>query len=177
MSKKITDLLLENLREIPDFPFEGILFHDIVPLLNNPDAFTELIKSIADEYRGKVDVVAGIESRGFILAAPLAIELGVGMVPIRKAGKLPGEVIGVDYDLEYGSARLEVSVGMIKENQRVLLIDDVLATGGTIAAAAELVEKSGATVETALVIMELLDLKGREKLSHLNVKAYLQYDC
>ncbi|QPK93661.1 adenine phosphoribosyltransferase [Actinomyces sp. zg-332] len=177
MSEKLVELLKNNLRDIPDFPIEGILFHDIVPLLNNPEAFTALIKGMAEEYRGKVDVVAGIESRGFILAAPLAIELGIGMVPIRKAGKLPGEVIGVDYDLEYGSARLELSAGMIKENQRVLLVDDVLATGGTVWAANELIEKSGAKVETVLVIMELLSLNGRDKIQGLNVKSYLQYDC
>ena len=176
MTEKITKLISDNLREIPDFPKEGILFHDIIPLLNNGEAFKELIKAIAQEYKGKIDVVAGLESRGFILAAPLATELEIGMIPIRKAGKLPGEVIGVDYDLEYGSARLEVSPSTINKGDRVLIIDDVLATGGTASAAVELVQKCGGNVEAVVVLLELTGLNGRDKLPNITVESYVEFE-
>lgn len=171
LNPRIAELILANLREVPDFPAPGVLFRDITPLLANGEAFKELISLLADEYRGKVDVVAGLESRGFILAAPLAAALGIGMIAVRKAGKLPGPVVGVDYELEYGTARLELRAETIHEGQRVLIVDDVLATGGTAAAAAQLIEEVGARVEGILLLMELVELKGREKLTQYDVES------
>ncbi|MCS4484408.1 adenine phosphoribosyltransferase [Gleimia sp. 6138-11-ORH1] len=171
LNSRIGNLITENLREIPDFPEPGVLFRDITPLLANGEAFGKLIDALAEHYRGKVDAIAGLESRGFILAAPLAIKLGLGMITIRKAGKLPGPVIGVDYDLEYGSARMEVRPDSIHEGQRVLIIDDVLATGGTAAAAVELVRGLGAEVAGITVLLELEALKGRDKLPGLIVES------
>lgn len=171
LNPRIAELILANLREVPDFPAPGVLFRDITPLLANGEAFKVLISLLADEYRGKVDVVAGLESRGFILAAPLAAALGIGMIAVRKAGKLPGPVVGVDYELEYGTARLELRAETIHEGQRVLIVDDVLATGGTAAAAAQLIEEVGARVEGILLLMELVELKGREKLTQYDVES------
>ncbi|OKL47717.1 adenine phosphoribosyltransferase [Boudabousia liubingyangii] len=175
LDRELAELIQNNLREIPDFPEPGVLFRDITPLLANGPAFAKLIDGLAEKYRGKVDAIAGLESRGFILAAPLAIALGVGMLTIRKAGKLPGPVLGVDYELEYGSARMEIRPDSVKEGDRVLIIDDVLATGGTAAAAIELVEASGAEVEGICVLMELLALKGRDKLPGREVAALLSF--
>lgn len=171
LNARIGDLITENLREIPDFPEPGVLFRDITPLLANGEAFGKLIDALAEHYRGKVDAIAGLESRGFILAAPLAIKLGLGMITIRKAGKLPGPVIGVDYDLEYGSARMEVRPDSIHEGQRVLIIDDVLATGGTAAAAVKLVRGLGAEVAGITVLLELEALHGRDRLPDLLVES------
>ncbi|MDN6487803.1 MAG: adenine phosphoribosyltransferase, partial [Ancrocorticia sp.] len=130
---------------------------------------------LADRYRGKVDAVAGLESRGFILAAPLAIALGVGMVTIRKAGRLPGPVVGVDYDLEYGSARMEVQPFTVEDGQRVLILDDVLATGGTANAAFNLVEQAGGVPVGLCVLIELVDLGGRAALDGREIEAILSY--
>lgn len=134
-------LVESNLREVNDFPAPGVIFRDITPLIADPEGFRTLINILADRYRGKVDAVAGLESRGFILAAPLAYALGVGMVTVRKAGRLPGPVVGVDYDLEYGSARMELQPFTVEDGQRVLILDDVLATGGTANAAFDLIEQ------------------------------------
>ncbi len=153
-----------GLRDVPDFPKEGILFKDITPLLENPELFAEVIDALADRYKGKIDKIAGIESRGFIFGAPLAKELGVGFVLIRKPGKLPAEKIGVDYDLEYGSDRIEMHTSSIKKDERVLLIDDLLATGGTAAAAELLIEKCGGNLIEIAFLIELGFLKGSEKL-------------
>lgn len=171
LDPRIGQLVVDNLREVPDFPEPGVLFRDITPLLANGPAFKELMGLLADHYRGRIDAVAGLESRGFILAAPLAAELGIGMIAIRKAGKLPGPVHGVDYDLEYGTARLELRQETVHEGQRVLIVDDVLATGGTAAAAAHLLEKVGASVEGVLLLLELEALKGREKLTQYDVES------
>ena len=168
---RIGPLVKEILREIPDFPDPGVLFRDITPLLANGEAFGELIDVLADHYRGQVDAVAGLESRGFILAAPLATALGVGMITVRKAGKLPGPVIGVDYDLEYGSARMELRPDSVHAGSRVLIIDDVLATGGTSAAAVELIKQCKAEVVGVNVLLELEALNGREKLPGLRVES------
>ncbi len=146
----LTELVLENLREVPDFPEPGVLFRDITPLLANGKAFANLIDGLAAHYRGHVDAIAGLESRGFILAAPLAAHLNIGMLMVRKGGKLPGPVIGVDYELEYGTARMELRPETVVPGQRVLVIDDVLATGGTAAASIELLERSGADVVAVL---------------------------
>lgn len=165
--ERMGELVLSNLREVPDFPVPGVLFRDMTPLLANGPAFKELIELLAEEYRGKIDAVAGLESRGFILAAPIAAALGIGMIAIRKAGKLPGPVHSVEYDLEYGTACLELRAETVHEGQRVLIVDDVLATGGTAAASVKLLEKVGARIEGLFMLMELSELKGREKLADL----------
>ena len=161
---ELTELVLDNLREVPDFPEPGVLFRDITPLLANGKAFAEFISGVAEHYRGHVDAVAGLESRGFILAAPLAYTLGIGMLTVRKGGKLPGPVLGVDYDLEYGSARMELRPETIEKGQRVLVIDDVLATGGTAAASIDLLERAGAKVVAICMLLELSGLDGRRQL-------------
>ena len=158
---ELTDLVLDNLREIPDFPEPGVLFRDITPLLANGKAFKQLIDGLAEHYRGRIDAVAGLESRGFILAAPLATALGIGMLTVRKGGKLPGPVIGVDYALEYGTARMELRPDSVHEGDRVLVIDDVMATGGTAKASVQLLEQAGARVEAICVLLELEGLGGR----------------
>lgn len=161
---ELTDLVLDNLREIPDFPEPGVLFRDITPLLANGKAFKQLIDGLAEHYRGRIDAVAGLESRGFILAAPLATALGIGMVVVRKGGKLPGPVIGVDYALEYGTARMELRPDSVHEGDRVLVIDDVMATGGTAKASIQLLEQAGASVEAICVLLELEGLGGRNAI-------------
>lgn len=172
---ELADLVHGNLREIPDYPEEGVLFRDITPLLANGAAFKQLIDAMADHYGGSVDAVAGLESRGFILAAPLASRLGVGMIMVRKAGKLPGPVIGVDYALEYGTARLELRPDTVGDGQRVLIVDDVLATGGTARAAVQLVERAGGAVTGLAVLMELEGLGGRAQLAGYDLQALLTY--
>ena len=171
LRSRIELLIKDNLREIPDFPDPGVLFRDITPLLANGEAFKALIDALADHYRGRVDAIAGLESRGFILAAPLATALGVGMITVRKAGKLPGPVIGVNYTLEYGEARMELRPDSVKEGSRVLIIDDVLATGGTAAAAVELIKQCGAEVVEVNVLLELSELGGRAQLEGIPVEA------
>ncbi|MPV37731.1 adenine phosphoribosyltransferase [Georgenia subflava] len=171
----LTELVRSHVREIPDFPAPGVLFRDITPLLADGPAFGGLVRGLADAYRGRVDAVAGLESRGFILAAPLALELGVGMITVRKAGRLPGPVIGVDYALEYGTARMELRPETVADGQRVLIIDDVLATGGTGAAAVELVERSGGEVVALAMLLELAALGGRRKLDGYAVESVLVY--
>ena len=168
-------LVESRLREVQDFPAPGVLFRDITPLIADSEGFGALIQMLADRYRGKVDAVAGLESRGFILAAPLAVALGVGMVTIRKAGRLPGPVVGVDYDLEYGSARMEVQPFTVEDGQRVLILDDVLATGGTANAAFDLVEQAGGVPGGLCVVIELVDLGGRAALEGREVAAILSY--
>ncbi len=171
----LADIVRENIREIPDYPSPGVLFRDITPLLANGPAFGALIDALAEHYEGQVDAVAGLESRGFILAAPLALHLGVGMITVRKAGKLPGPVIGVDYALEYGTARMELRPDTIHEGQRVLIIDDVLATGGTARASVQLVEQAGGVVVGLAMLMELTDLAGRDRLAGYTVESVLAY--
>lgn len=161
LNPQIGTLVENNVRLVPDFPMEGVLFRDITPLFAGGHDFSELIQLFAARYRGQIDMVAGLESRGFILAAPLAAQMEIGMVAVRKAGKLPGPVLGVDYDLEYGSARLEVQPLSVPEGSRVLILDDVLATGGTAAASVELLRQCGADVVEIAVLLELVDLGGR----------------
>ena len=160
---------LSLVRDVPDFPEPGVMFKDISPLLADHAAFVEVVEALASAGRGQagdvvVDKVAGVEARGFILAAPVAVVLGVGFVPVRKAGKLPGEVIGQSYALEYGEATLEIHRDALAPGDRVLVIDDVLATGGTIGATATLVERAGATVTGVAVLIELGFLGGRARL-------------
>ncbi|NLT54139.1 MAG: adenine phosphoribosyltransferase [Actinomycetales bacterium] len=152
------------IREIRDYPKPGIGFKDITPLLADPLAFGAVVDSMAEAWRGQVDVVAGIEARGFVLAAPIALALGVGFVPVRKSGKLPHETLGVEYSLEYGTAAIEMHVDAVRPDQRVLVVDDVLATGGTAAATCELVERVGARVAGVSVLLELGFLAGRDRM-------------
>ena len=157
--------LKQKIRTIPDFPEPGILFRDITTLLRDAEALNETIERFAEHYKNKkIDVVAGVESRGFIIGTPLAIRMGLGFIPIRKAGKLPGPTHGVDYDLEYGKDRVEVHQDAIPEGSRVLLVDDLIATGGTIEGSAKLVKKVGGVIVGYAFVIELTDLKGRERL-------------
>ncbi len=161
-----TSFLFDHIREIPDFPAPGILFKDITPLLADVDAFRFAIDAVADHWSGDgIDAVVGVEARGFILAAPIAYRLGVGLVPVRKAGKLPHDVNSTDYECEYGPDRLEIHVDGLAAGHRVLLVDDVLATGGTAAAATELVKGSGADLAGYSFLAELASLEGRSALA------------
>jgi len=171
--KDLAEVVATHIVDVPDFPIVGVTFKDITPLLQAPDAFRAVIDGIADAYRGSVDTVAGIESRGFLFGAALAYSLEVPLVLVRKAGKLPRETHGVSYDLEYGSATIEIHQDAIVEGARVLLIDDVLATGGTAAAAASLVEQAGGSVADIVVILELSFLGGRRLLADRGVTPLL----
>ncbi len=151
-----------HLRDVPDFPRAGIVFKDISPVLADPQAFSEAIAAMAAPWRGQpLDAIIGIESRGFILGAALAHELGVGFIPARKPGKLPGRTIGIDYGLEYGRDRLELQADAFAPGSRVLVVDDVLATGGTLKAAVALARQLQADVIAASVLIELQDLQAR----------------
>jgi adenine phosphoribosyltransferase len=153
------------IRDVPDFPQEGIVFKDITPVLADPIAFSTLIDLIVVHFgRGNVDKVVGIEARGFILASPVAYHFGAGFVPVRKEGKLPSETVAEEYSLEYGTATLEIHVDAVRPGERVLIVDDVLATGGTAKATASLVERIGGKVCGIACLIELDFLKGREQL-------------
>jgi len=161
------EYLNEIIRDIPDFPKPGIIFKDITPILENPEAFARVIDSLAERYKDKnIDAIAGIESRGFVFGAPLAYRLGKSLVLIRKKGKLPYKTVEASYDLEYGSATIEMHIDSVKQGDNVLVIDDLLATGGTARATCELIEKQGAKVAECAFVVELDFLKGREKLNH-----------
>ena len=165
------------IRDIPDFPAEGVVFKDITPLLGDREAFHGVCDAIADHYAGlSITKVAGIEARGFIFAAPVAYRLGAGFVPIRKEGKLPHEVEAQDYELEYGTDLLEVHRDAVGPGDRVAIIDDVLATGGTASAAVRLMRKLGAEVAGISVLVELLFLSGRDKITDVDLLALVAYD-
>jgi adenine phosphoribosyltransferase len=168
----VTHLISARVRDVPDYPQPGVVFKDITPLLADGEAFSAVIDALAAEY-GPVDKVAGIEARGFILAAPVALRMGAGFVPIRKKGKLPGATLAQDYKLEYGTATVEVLTDAFAPADRVLVIDDVLATGGTARATADLVHRAGAQITGIAVLLELSFLGGREKLADLPVRALL----
>jgi adenine phosphoribosyltransferase len=169
-------LLRSRIREIPDFPEPGVSFKDITPLLADHTAFAGVIDAIVGHHgRGTIDKVAGIEARGFILGAAVAYHFGAGFVPMRKADKLPSTTYSESYALEYGEATIEVHQDAFTPGERVLLVDDVLATGGTVAAAAKLVKRAGAVVEGCSVLLELTFLHGRDRLSGLDVHALLAY--
>ncbi len=169
--------LQEYIRSIHDFPKPGIVFRDITPLLSSGPALKESIRLLADHYRGRpIDIVAAAEARGFIFAVPLAIELGVGFVPVRKPGKLPFKTHAFEYELEYGSDTLEIHSDGITEGQRVLLVDDLLATGGTIEACCRLVERAGGHVAGCAFVIELTSLRGRERIKRYDVFSLLQYE-
>ncbi len=169
--------LKDYIRSVPNFPKPGIMFRDITPLLSAPEAFRFAIKQFADRYRSlKPTAILAAESRGFIFAAPLALELGAAFVPVRKPGKLPFETRRFHYDLEYGSDALEMHVDAIEPGSRVLLVDDLLATGGTIEACVKLAEQSQAEVIGCAFLIELTFLKGRDRLKNHDVYSLMQYD-
>ena len=168
----LAGLIAARIRDIPDYPQPGVMFRDITPLLADGPAFSAVIDGLAAGRAG-VDKVAGIEARGFILAAPVAYEIRAGFVPVRKQGKLPSATFAKQYDLEYGSATLEVHQDAFAPGERVLIVDDVLATGGTADAAAELVQRAGAEVVGIAVLMELSFLKGRAAVGDLEVRSLL----
>ncbi|MEN6479584.1 MAG: adenine phosphoribosyltransferase [Anaerolineales bacterium] len=164
------------IRDVPDFPVEGVLFKDITPLLRDPAAYHQAVIQLVDHYRDqRVDQVLAIESRGFIFGAPLAIELHAGFVPVRKPGKLPSQTIAVEYTLEYGSNRLEMHTDAIRPGERVLVVDDLLATGGSAKAAIELAETLGGQVVGAAFVVELLALKGIERLAGYPVYSLVKF--
>jgi adenine phosphoribosyltransferase len=161
--------LYDYIASIPDYPIEGILFRDVTPAIQNGEAFREIIRLLAE-------VILGPESRGFIFGCPVAYELNIGFVPARKPDKLPREVISVEYELEYGTSTLEIHKDAIKPGQKVLVIDDLLATGGTIKAANQLVEQLGGIVVGNAFLIELVDLKGRDVLAGYDVYSILEFE-
>jgi adenine phosphoribosyltransferase len=164
------------IRDIPDFPKKGILFKDITTLLKDAAAFRQAIDVLVERVRPyEADVVIGMESRGFIFAAPVAYLLNVGFVPVRKLGKLPGPVISTEYDLEYGTNTLELHNDGVERGQRVLIIDDLLATGGTVSATIDLVERLGGIVTAVAFLVELTELNGRERLDDYNVISIIRF--
>ena len=168
--------LTRHIRPVPDFPKPGILFRDITPLLADHDALAAAIAAMAEPWRaGTSDAVAAVEARGCHFAAPLALELGVGVIPVRKPGKLPADTIAHEYELEYGRDRLEMHRGVLAAGARVLVVDDVLATGGTAAACMRLVEAAGGTVAGAAFLVEIAPLGGRERLSPHRVESVIVY--
>ena len=169
--------LKDHIRAIPDFPKEGILFYDISTLLADADAWQVALGRLAKivgQYQP--DMLAGIESRGFLVAAPLASRLGLGFTMIRKKGKLPGDTIGHEYDLEYGTDTIEIQADAVEKGQRVVILDDLLATGGTMAASIELLNKVGADVVGSACIIELTFLNGRSRLNDIPFSTLLAYD-
>ncbi len=168
--------LKTKIRHVPDFPKSGILFYDVTTLLRDPLGFQVTIDTMATPYLGRhIDLVVGVESRGFILGAAVADRLKAGFVPVRKLGKLPADTIRASYDLEYGSDTLEMHRDAVQPGQRVLIVDDLLATGGTASATVNLVKQAGGTVEGVSFLIELLELGGRAKLPGENVSVVLQY--
>jgi adenine phosphoribosyltransferase len=168
--------LKQHIRHVPDFPKPGILFYDITTLLRNAEGLRTTIDTLANPYNSNgIDVVVGIESRGFILGAAVAERLGAGFIPVRKPGKLPARAVKETYDLEYGKDALEIHADAIERGQRVLIVDDVLATGGTASAAAQLVKRVGGELRGLAFLIELLALNGKSKLPGENVYSVLQY--
>lgn len=173
---KETDLK-KCIRNVPNFPIKGVMFRDITTLVQDPVAFKFVIDKFYNRYRDrKIDMIVAIEARGFIFGGALASRLGCGFVPARKAGKLPSEIIEEKYDLEYGTASLQIHSDSITKGQHVIILDDLLATGGTIGATARLVERLGGVVDEIAVIVELSFLKGREKLKKYKVYSMVNYE-
>jgi len=173
----LPDIRLEDyIRDVQDFPQQGVLFKDITPMLQDGLAFRAAIDRLAAHYAGAgIQTVVGVESRGFIFGAPLAYQLNCGFVPVRKFGKLPNETMSVEYALEYGTNVVEIHKDAIKPGERVLIVDDLLATGGTVSAAIELVEKLGGHIAGIAFLVELIFLKGREQLKGHDVFALIKY--
>ncbi len=171
------DDLKKLIREVPDYPKPGILFYDVTTLLKDKKGFHSLIDRLCDHYKGHtIDLVAGIEARGFIFAPALAYSLGAGFVPVRKPKKLPSKTASISYALEYGTDTLEIHEDAVKPGNRVIICDDLLATGGTAAATAKLIQQLGGIVEGAAFAVELTFLKGRQKLNGFDVFSLMQYD-
>ena len=169
--------LTDYIRDIPDFPKQGILFRDITPLLSEPAAFGQAVDELAAHFRNeKIDVIAAAEARGFIFAAPLALKLDTALVPIRKPGKLPHKTLSHSYELEYGTDTLEMHADAISPGDRVLIVDDLLATGGTTEACCRMVEKAGGEVAGCAFLIELLGLGGAEKISQYKTVSLIKYD-
>ena len=176
MTRNVEDILRARIRDIPDFPKPGIVFKDITPLLADEVAFSTVIDEIVVSFgRGTIDKVVGIEARGFIVAAPVAYHFGAGFVPVRKKGKLPWETVGETYELEYGEETLEIHRDAIVPGDRVAIVDDVLATGGTASATAKLVEQLGGKVQGMAFLIELGFLNGRERLSDYGILSLVRY--
>src|SRR6187397_3602468 len=168
--------LRAKIREVPDFPKPGILFYDITTLLKDAGAYKEAIDQMLEPYAGEaIDVVVGMESRGFIFSAPMAYQLDAGLVPVRKLGKLPAETITVEYALEYGSNTLEIHRDAVQPGQKVLIVDDLLATGGTVKGTIELIERLKGEVIGLAFLVELEFLKGRERLDNRRVTSVIKY--
>ncbi len=175
-STMTTEEIKKMIRDVPDFPKPGIMFRDFTPLIADARGFAAVVDQLAEPFLGKVDVVLGIESRGFIVGAPVAYRLGVGFAIARKPGKLPSNTVDQAYDLEYGSASLQMHQDALEGLGRVLLVDDLLATGGTAAAALQLVQKIGGNVIGCAFVVELDALKGRERLAPVNCFSLIHYD-
>jgi adenine phosphoribosyltransferase len=175
-TKMTVEEIKKLIRNVPDFPKPGIMFRDFTPLIADARGFAAVVDKLAEPYLGKVDAVLGIESRGFIVGAPVAYRLGVGIAIARKPGKLPFQTIEQAYDLEYGSATLQMHQDALAGKGRVLLVDDLLATGGTAAAALQLVHKIGGTVIGCAFVVELGALKGRERIAPVNCFSLIHYD-
>jgi adenine phosphoribosyltransferase len=171
-----SDEIKELIRDIPDFPKPGILFRDITPLIGDARGLAAIVDQIAEPWLGKIDQVLGIESRGFIIGAPVAYRLGVGLTIARKPGKLPFLTIAEDYELEYGTAALQVHQDGLGGRSRVLIVDDLLATGGTALAAVRLVQKLGGQLAGCAFVVELMGLRGRERLEPAACSSLVQYD-
>jgi adenine phosphoribosyltransferase len=168
--------LKTKIRHVPDFPKAGILFYDITTLLQDPEGFRMAIDALVLPFRDqKIDLVVGIESRGFIFGAPVADRLGAGFAPVRKPGKLPSSTVRTAYDLEYGSDALEMHADAVRDGQRVLIVDDLLATGGTARATVDLIKKIGGTVHALAFLIELVSLNGRGRLGGETIHTVLQY--
>jgi adenine phosphoribosyltransferase len=171
------DALKTRIRHVPDFPKPGILFYDVTTLLRDPEGFRLAIDGLSEPYKNRgIELVVGIESRGFILGAAVADRIGAGFVPVRKLGKLPSTTVRASYDLEYGSDSLEMHRDAIEPGQRVLIVDDLLATGGTAKATVGLVKQVGGQIEGLAFLIELVDLHGRKKLEGEKIQALLQYE-
>jgi len=176
MDDHLTDSLKAAIREIPDWPKPGILFYDITTLLKQGNCFAQAIDALTEPYKDKkIDIVLGMEARGFIFAPTVAYALGAGFVPVRKPGKLPAEKLQVYYELEYGTDSLEIHKDAVVPGQKVLIVDDLIATGGTANAVANLTESMGATVEGLAFMVELTFLNGREKIGRYAVHSLLKY--
>ena len=171
----MTDLA-RHIRDIPDFPKPGVVFKDITPLLADATAFRATVDQLVERYRGRADMVLGIESRGFIIGAAVAYGLGTGLAVVRKPGKLPARTYAARYDLEYGSDALEIHHDAVGDHHRVLIVDDLLATGGTASAAVELVQRCGGRVLACAFVIELAFLNGRQRLAGQDVFALVRYD-
>lgn len=171
------ETLSKYIRNIPDFPKKGIIFRDVTTLIKHKKAFRQSVDAMAQCVKGeKIDIVVGVEARGFIFGGALAYKLGVGFVPVRKKGKLPHKTYRISYDLEYGTDTLEIHQDAIKKNMRVLIVDDLLATGGTVGAVVTLLKRLKARIVSILFLIELVDLKGREKLKGFPLHSLIEFE-